>query len=186
MSVPLTKIVHSFALVLAAALSATLAGACGAEAFHLVQDGGGGRGGSGGSGGSPQVDSGLSVTDAPEDLPVQPEVDPRKGEGFACIGAADCLTGFCVDGVCCESICNTTCRSCALPSAAGKCSPIEVGTDPANECMDQGAATCGTDGMCDGAGGCRKYAVGATCAMAGCANSMLSLAGKCTAAGMCD
>ena len=30
--------------------------------------------------------------------------------------------------------------------------------DPLNQCADQGASSCGTDGFCDGSGGCRRYA----------------------------
>src|SRR5262249_31126312 len=40
----------------------------------------------------------------------------------------------------------------------GTCAPIPAGTDPEAECTDDGAASCGQDGLCDGAGACEKYA----------------------------
>src|SRR5262249_42431074 len=48
-------------------------------------------------------------------------------------------------------------------------SPVKPGTDPDNECTDEGATSCKQDGLCDGARGCQKYAVGTVCAVASCA-----------------
>ena len=39
-----------------------------------------------------------------------------------------------------------------------------AGSDPHAVCKDLTAAMCATDGKCDGAGACRKYAVGTVCA----------------------
>ena len=61
--------------------------------------------------------------------------------------------------------CTGSCRSCALTSSKGKCTPLAAGADDSRMvCKDQGRDPCGTDGRCDGAGGCRKYAVGTVCA----------------------
>jgi hypothetical protein len=96
-----------------------------------------------------------------------------RGLGQTCGEPGQCQSGFCVDGVCCESACAGVCSSCALPSALGRCTPVPAGTpdprraagvtDPARVCADQGAASCGTNGRCDGAGGCERYAAGTVC-----------------------
>ena len=39
----------------------------------------------------------------------------------------ECASTFCVDGVCCADPCQGACRSCALPSAMGKCTPVACG-----------------------------------------------------------
>jgi hypothetical protein len=41
--------------------------------------------------------------------------------------------------------------------------PAEGGTDPRNECDDKGVTSCGTTGVCNGAGACRVYAAGQVC-----------------------
>jgi hypothetical protein len=167
------------AFLLALPLCAVFAGACGAEHFVPTESGGG-------IGGLSPMGSGGELGDALEaDLPDEPPVDIRKADGLPCGAATECTSGFCVDGVCCEQSCMGTCRTCALPGSAGTCRPFDVGTDPADECPDQTAASCGTDGTCDGAGGCRKYLEGTTCAAPGCSGSMLTTLGTCSAAGMC-
>ena len=42
------------------------------------------------------------------------------------------------------------------PGRSGACTNVPTGTDPLGQCTDQGANTCGTDGFCNGAGGCRR------------------------------
>src|SRR5205085_10530303 len=64
----------------------------------------------------------------------------------------------------------------------GACAPLVAGTPaPATFCTDHGAATCGTNGKCDGAGGCQKYPDGTACAGASCpvGAATLKLAGTC-------
>ena len=68
----------------------------------------------------------------------------------------------------------------------GTCIPADVGTDPRNECADQGVASCGTDGNCDGTGACEKYVAGVACQSAGCSGSMLTFAGRCDGLGTCN
>jgi hypothetical protein len=82
----------------------------------------------------------------------------------------ECLSGFCVDGVCCENDCTGICRSCRLASSRGLCTFIAGGEDPDNECEQSQVATCGQDGYCDGAGGCRLYVAGTLCQGQSCAD----------------
>jgi len=66
--------------------------------------------------------------------------------GSLCTLGSECASSFCIDGHCCDTACSGLCESCD----SGTCSPIVVGTDPANECT--GTGTCG--GVCDGARAC--------------------------------
>jgi hypothetical protein len=106
--------------------------------------------------------------------------------GQACVTGADCASTFCADGVCCKSACTGTCQTCAAAGNVGTCIPADVGTDPRNDCSDQGATTCGTDGFCDGTGACEKYVAGVACQSAGCTGSMLTFAGRCDGLGTCN
>jgi hypothetical protein len=106
--------------------------------------------------------------------------------GQACHTGADCASTFCADGVCCTSACTGTCQTCAAAGNVGTCIPADVATDPRNDCADQGAATCGTDGFCDGTGACEKYVAGVACQSAGCTGSMLTFAGRCDGLGTCN
>jgi hypothetical protein len=109
-----------------------------------------------------------------------------KQNGGTCKAAADCKSNFCVDGVCCDQACTGACRSCSLESSKGKCTPLGAGAiDNRNVCKDQGAPSCGTDGKCDGAGGCRKYAVGTVCTGEKCAANIYTGASTCNATGQC-
>ena len=80
-----------------------------------------------------------------------------KPIGQSCQQGGECSSGNCIDGVCCDSLCSGACRSCALPSAMGHCTAVAVGsTDQRGICVDRGPTACGTDGRCDGGGGCRR------------------------------
>ena len=112
--------------------------------------------------------------------------------GSSCSIAAQCLSSFCVDGVCCDASCGSTCQACsAVKKGAGVdgvCGAIKVDTDPDNECTDQGASSCGTNGVCNGAAACKVYASGTSCGGA-CNGSDLQPqvcdgAGTCAASGM--
>jgi hypothetical protein len=75
----------------------------------------------------------------------------KKALGIACSGGAQCASSNCVDGVCCDTLCDATCRSCAVPGALGTCSSTpQLGIDPPG-CLGANA--------CDGSGTC-KYANG--------------------------
>ena len=110
----------------------------------------------------------------------------KKPLGTTCTGGTECASGLCQQGVCCSSSCTGTCRSCALAGTAGTCTFAAVGTDPLSQCDDNGAAGCGTDGMCDGAGGCRLYANGTVCVGASCTGSTFSPARTCNGTGTCQ
>lgn len=115
----------------------------------------------------------------------------KLANGAACqpSKANQCASGQCVDGVCCDTACTGACQSCkaAFTGAAdGTCAPVATGTDPDGECADQGSSTCGTDGVCDGAGACRKYAVGTVCKLGSCAGSTLTNPSTCSATGQCQ
>ena len=109
-----------------------------------------------------------------------------KPNGQPCTGGGECISTFCVDGVCCDEACGGACRSCALPSSMGRCTSSPEGTvDPRGVCVDKGAQSCGTDGTCDGASGCRKYDVGTNCAPESCSNGVYTPPGACSATGAC-
>jgi hypothetical protein len=89
---------------------------------------------------------------------------PKQANGAGCLAASDCTSNNCVEGVCCDGPCDTACNSCNQMGSVGMCSPVAAGAaDPRGRCMDQGVATCGTDGLCDGAGACARYPSGTLC-----------------------
>ena len=56
--------------------------------------------------------------------------------------------------------------------ASATCAGLPRGAPaPAGACPDAGPASCGFDGRCDGAGGCRRYEAGTLCAAATCLDS---------------
>jgi hypothetical protein len=106
--------------------------------------------------------------------------------GGTCASSAECATGFCADGVCCNTACSSPCVSCVLAGAVGTCLPAQVGSpDPHALCGDQGAASCGRDGVCDGIGGCELYPAQTLCARPSCSGNTLVVSGTCDGAGVC-
>jgi len=105
--------------------------------------------------------------------------------GATCTMGAECNSTFCEQGVCCSTACAGTCASCALTGSAGTCSSVPSGSDPLSQCADQGIATCGTDGSCNGSGACRRYATGTVCVPASCTGSTLTPNATCNASGTC-
>ena len=112
-----------------------------------------------------------------------------KGElGATCMMAATCFSGNCVDGYCCNTACTGLCQACAGAQTGtmnGTCGPVTAGTDPGNECAAQMAATCGTNGFCDGAGACQKYSMGTSCGSQSCMGSTQTNASTCNGTGTC-
>ncbi len=109
-----------------------------------------------------------------------------KPLGQSCQQASECESGYCIDGLCCDSVCAGGCRSCALPSAMGHCTSTAAGsTDLRGVCVDHGPSTCGTDGRCDGGGGCRRYPAATPCAPERCENGVFTPESLCTATGAC-
>jgi len=109
-----------------------------------------------------------------------------KPNGQPCTAASECISNFCVDGVCCDGACGGACRSCALPSSMGRCTPVAAGSsDPRGVCMDDGADSCKHDGKCDGASGCRSYAPGTVCAAEHCDGNVYTPPATCSESGHC-
>ncbi|MDI1430373.1 hypothetical protein [Polyangium sorediatum] len=114
---------------------------------------------------------------------------PKKAAAASCGGANECASGFCVDGVCCNTACGGTCQACSTlkkgSGANGVCGAIVVGTDPDSECLDQGAPSCATNGVCNGAGACQLYAAGTVCIASSCTGSTQTNADTCNGMGAC-
>ena len=109
-----------------------------------------------------------------------------KALGRPCAAGGECASGFCADGVCCATACTGSCRSCALSSSLGTCSPVSRGgVDPHGVCVDQHASSCGTDGTCDGTGACHSYGAGTECAPEACAAGIYTPASICDSNGNC-
>jgi len=106
-----------------------------------------------------------------------------KPLGSVCTSNSQCTSGFCVDGYCCNSLCSGTCQSCNQPGSVGLCSPIPAGTDPANECTDQGASSCGTNGLCSGSGSCAYYPNGTQSSASYCSAGIYHAPDTCNGAG---
>jgi hypothetical protein len=110
-----------------------------------------------------------------------------KANGTGCVGAADCGSNHCVDGVCCESACTGACQSCNQAGLAGMCKPVPAGkTDPRAICHDTGAAGCGTNGTCNGAGACAQYSTTTVCAPGSCNGRTLHNPKRCDGKGACQ
>lgn len=109
-----------------------------------------------------------------------------KQNGQSCAAASECASQVCADGVCCDQACAGVCRSCGLPSSLGTCRDVPAAAaDPHGLCADQGPASCGTDGTCDGAGGCGRYRPGTVCAPETCASDVYTPPSLCDASGAC-
>lgn len=103
-------------------------------------------------------------------------------QGEPCISDCQCATGNCSSGVCCSSACDGACEAC---DATGTCSKVPAGSDPGEDCADDGAASCGQDGQCDGEGACRLYQAGTSCGENGCEGPTL-VSSTCNGAGECN
>jgi hypothetical protein len=126
---------------------------------------------------------GCDTTAGPSEAGAPLTLQPN---GTSCLAGAECESGFCVDGVCCDGECAGTCRSCALGGSVGRCSLVPAGQDPREVCPAEAKNTCGSDGACDGQGGCRMHATGSVCAAARCGSATeLVLAATCDGKGAC-
>jgi hypothetical protein len=113
----------------------------------------------------------------------------KSENGETCAMGTECLSTNCVDSVCCDSACTGICEACSAikkgQGANGMCESVIIGDDPDNDCSDQGAATCGTSGVCDGAGACDLYASGTICDPESCSMDVQNNADTCDGAGVC-
>jgi hypothetical protein len=105
--------------------------------------------------------------------------------GAACLKNGDCRSGFCSDGYCCVEKCDGTCVTCGKAGSEGRCVLAQAGSDPHDSCPDEGVASCGKNGACDGTGSCQTYPIGTICAVARCQVQQIVLVSRCTAAGAC-
>jgi MYXO-CTERM domain-containing protein len=119
----------------------------------------------------------------------QSQCKVKLADGTSCDASNQCTSGYCVDGVCCATACDAPCQAC---SAAGKqsgagdgiCGSALDGTDPHDNCTDEGAQSCGNDGTCDGTGACHKYASGTACGVTTCVGGAKS-GNFCDGSGVC-
>jgi len=112
-----------------------------------------------------------------------------KPQGSACSGNGECSSNYCVDGYCCGGACTGPCQGCSQAKtgmANGVCAGITTGTDPDNDCAMSDPTTCGNDGFCDGAGGCRKHGLSAVCGQPYCSGSTAYLTRGCNGQGACN
>jgi hypothetical protein len=109
-----------------------------------------------------------------------------KGLGQSCQSDSACASNHCADGVCCDGTCSDACRSCNLPSSPGHCTPVAVDAlDPHGACLDDGPASCGMNGKCDGGGDCAHYGQGTICASAACVGGYYTAPSTCNTGGQC-
>ena len=110
----------------------------------------------------------------------------KQAIGSLCAHDGDCASNFCAQGICCNSRCDGSCQACNVPGMLGTCSAVPDGwQDPTGTCKDQGAASCGNDGACNGAGACRKYGAGIICAPQRCSGDVKTLPSTCDGGGNC-
>src|SRR5262249_26387129 len=148
--------------------------------------GAGGSGSSSGAGGSGSADGGVDPPDSGPDQAVDRAPAPLPN-GSACSAGTDCMSTHCFDKVCCDKDCSGTCMTCNAGTPGSRV-PAASGTDRRDECPIEPLASCGTTGVCDGAGACRLYAANQICdSVAFCDSSGASVVGSriCNGAGSC-
>jgi MYXO-CTERM domain-containing protein len=109
---------------------------------------------------------------------------PKKAQGQACTGNAQCSTDYCVDGVCCDKPCKGQCEACNAQGNPGVCLPV-VGA-PQNgrpACAGEGPCV----GFCDGASGvaCTFPGAGVLCREPSCSENVATLPAFCNSQGGC-
>jgi len=144
--------------------------ACGADGFCAPS------GSSGGDGGAAARTQG------------QPPPPAGKKQGEACASDDDCAGGSCADGVCCNGRCDDACHACNQPNNVGTCVAVARGKHPAHgSCAKQDPSTCGTNGLCDGAGQCQRYDTSTVCRASACdqGTDALTPEARCDGLGSC-
>ena len=111
---------------------------------------------------------------------------PKRLAGQACATDNQCGSSHCTEGVCCGSAACPSCQSCAVSGLEGTCSDVPPGgVDPTGSCVDQGAASCGQSGRCNGTGGCALYGAATVCATSCGSDGVTLNATYCDGAGTC-
>ncbi len=107
-----------------------------------------------------------------------------KRNGLSCASAAECASDLCIEGRCCDALCDGPCVACSVAKKGfgmdGTCEAVKIDTDPDEDCPTTPVSSCGTTGVCNGAGACQLFAAGSECAPATCSP------GQATPASMCD
>ena len=110
----------------------------------------------------------------------------KKPNGANCSSDAQCERGNCEQGVCCATACTGSCFSCATTQRPGECVAVPAGgPDPAGVCRNEGSTSCKNNGVCNGSGGCQRYAAGTTCAAGFCTNNVEQKTSTCDGIGNC-
>ena len=110
----------------------------------------------------------------------------KKPNSDSCADGSECNSAHCSDGVCCNVDCAGACTACNVPGATGICTALPAGAvDPHSQCTDEGVASCGASGLCNGLGGCQKYPASTVCAPVSCSGASVSPARLCDGAGTC-
>lgn len=109
------------------------------------------------------------------------EILTLDANGDPCTSNCECSSGICADGVCCESACDGPCETCG---EGGACVPETSGSDPDDDCADEGQISCGQNGACDGNGACALYPTETDCGEAACTEATLITA-QCNGGGQC-
>jgi hypothetical protein len=107
--------------------------------------------------------------------------------GQGCGSGTECVSGNCVQGICCDSACVGKCSSCQAASTGqspGKCAPVTMGLAHGNDCVAS-SSSCGTNGRCDGSGGCQFWGSDHVCASPTCSMAAAVPAGMCNGQGSC-
>src|SRR6266545_766611 len=185
--------VYSGLVALGVGIAAALSAGCERGALQRLDAGGSGASDGGrstvGAGGTSSGFAGAGGAGAgggPDAGGDGPILVGRRAPGEACVRAVECASGFCTDGVCCRSACVGACRTCAAPSASGTCVIVAPDiADPHGVCRDEGAARCGQNGKCDGAGACKLYPPGTECQSGACASDALVSRQVCDGNGAC-
>jgi hypothetical protein len=120
------------------------------------------------------------------------ETGPPMGDGglgVTCQTGSQCASGVCADGVCCQTPCAGLCEACNLSATPGVCTPVPF-NDPSPpdhpSCAVQPQDSCGRDGTCDGARGCRLRPAGTTCGLPTCSGGVGTPAPTCNGQGVCQ
>jgi hypothetical protein len=111
----------------------------------------------------------------------------KKPLGAVCASASECSSDFCADGVCCNLACSGPCVSCNQVGSMGECNAVAAGNaDPHGACKMEAKETCGTNGLCNGVGGCAKYGAGTECRAGTCSSGSETPIATCDGEGTCQ